>query len=98
MVVQKSIEKIWKFLPDNFMVNEFLYKYLDKNNFILIRYTFPYYIGEIMCTPTHNLSYVYRNLCIYTVNGERFTRLNFRSFRDFEEDRESFSVNILHEL
>jgi len=33
-----------------------------------------------------------------TVNGERFAGLNFRGFRDFEEDRESFFMNILHEL
>jgi len=32
---------------------------------------------------------------IYTINGERFTGLNFCGF---EEDHESFSVNILHEL
>jgi len=31
----------------------------------------------------------------YIVNGERFAGLNFRGF---ESDRESFSVNILHEL
>ena len=30
----------------------------------------------------------------YTINGERFAEPNFRGF---EEDRESFSVNILHE-
>jgi len=34
----------------------------------------------------------------YTVNGERFAGLNFRGFHGFEEDRESFSLNILHEL
>jgi len=33
-----------------------------------------------------------------TVNGERFAGLNFHGFRGFEDDRESFSVNILHEL
>ena len=33
----------------------------------------------------------------YTVNGERFAEPNFHGFRNFEEDRESFSVNILHE-
>jgi len=33
-----------------------------------------------------------------TVNGERFTGLNFHGFRGFEEDRKSFFVNILHEL
>jgi len=32
---------------------------------------------------------------IHTVNGERFAGLNFRGF---EEERESFSVNILQEL
>jgi len=32
---------------------------------------------------------------VNTVNGERFAGLNFRGF---EEDHESFSVNILHEL
>jgi len=35
---------------------------------------------------------------VYTVNRERFAGLNFRGFRGFEEDRESFSVNIIHEL
>jgi len=33
-----------------------------------------------------------------TVNGERFVGLNFCGFCDYEEDRESLSVNILHEL
>jgi len=33
-----------------------------------------------------------------TVNGERFAGLNFCGFHGFEEDRESFSVNISHEL
>jgi len=34
----------------------------------------------------------------YTVNRERFAGLNFRSFRGFLEDHESFSMNILHKL
>ena len=34
----------------------------------------------------------------FTVNGERFAGLNFCGFHGFEEDRESFSVDILHEL
>jgi len=34
-------------------------------------------------------------LGIDTVNGERFVGLNFHGF---EEDHESFSMNILHEL
>ena len=35
--------------------------------------------------------------CEYTVNRERFAGPNFHGFRGFEEDRKSFSVNILHE-
>jgi len=33
-----------------------------------------------------------------TINGERFAGLNFCGFRVFEENCESFSMNILHEL
>jgi len=33
-----------------------------------------------------------------TINGERFVGLNLRGFCLFEEERESFSMNILHEL
>ena len=29
-----------------------------------------------------------------TVNGERFTGLNFRGFHGFQEHRESFPVNV----
>jgi len=35
---------------------------------------------------------------LYIINGERFAGLNFRGFRHFEKDCESFSTNILHEL
>jgi len=52
------------------------------------------YVYMYICT------YVYSYICTYvpTVNGERFTGLNFRGFCRFEEDCESFSMNILHEL
>jgi len=43
--------------------------------------------------------YFCRSKLVITINGERFTGLNFRCyFRGFVEDCESFSVNILHEL
>ena len=38
---------------------------------------------------------VMMNLKQYTVNGERFAGLNFRVFHDFQEYRQSFSVNLV---
>ena len=46
----------------------------------------------LSCSVDQVLHAVYA--CRTTVNGERFTGLNFRVFHSFQEYRESFSVNI----
>ena len=43
--------------------------------------------GHVACT------YIVLKV-VYTVNGERFTGLNFHVFHGFQEHRESFPVNI----
>ena len=44
---------------------------------------------------THTIEYFLTGYlsCRCTANRERFARLNFSVFRDFQEFRESFSVN-----
>ena len=68
--------------------------YILKKKQVEIAQLYKTHISAGCMTKSNPNHLLHKSVIQYTANGERFAGPNFRGF---EENRESFSVNILHE-